>query len=52
MNSDKVERFKYSGTNFDKDFKWRSNTDYVYGKVRKIFYAFFRFKHFRPVSAC
>ena len=52
MTNDKVESFKYLGTNFDNDFKWRSNTDYVYGKVKKIFYAYFRFKHFRPASAC
>ena len=45
---EKVESFKYLGTIFDNDLKWSSNTDYIYGKVKKRFYAFSRFKHFRP----
>ena len=40
--------FKYLGTFFDDNLKWQSNTDYIYGKLRQRFYAFSRFKHFRP----
>ena len=45
---ERVSSFKYLGTFFDDNLKWQSNTDYIYGKLRQRFYAFSRFKHFRP----
>mgnify|MGYP001804222473 CR=1 FL=1 len=45
---EKVESLKYLGTIIDNDLKWSSNTEYVYGKVKKRFYALYRCKHFRP----
>ena len=44
---EKVESFKYLGTIFDNDLRRSSNTDYIYGKVKKRFCALSRFKHFR-----
>ena len=47
---EKVEDFKYLGTFFSCDLKWQSNTDYIYRKLRQRFYAFSKFKHFKPTS--
>ena len=45
---ERVDTFKYLGTFFDSNLKWQSNTDYIYGKLKQRFYAFSRFKHFKP----
>ena len=45
---EKVDSFKYLGIFFDCDLKWCSNTEYVYSKPKKRFYAFSRFKYFKP----
>ena len=45
---ERVNTFKYLGTFFDSNHKWQSNTDYICGKLKQRFYAFSRFKHFKP----
>ena len=48
---EKVESFKYLGTFFSNNLKWHANSDYVYGKLKQRFFAFSKFKHFRPSLA-
>ena len=48
---ERVDNFKYLGTFFNDNLKWSSNTDNVYSKLRQRFFAFSKFKHFKPNSA-
>ena len=45
---DKVDDFKYLGTFFGANLKWSSNTDHIYKKLKQRFFAFSKFKHFKP----
>ena len=45
---EKVNNFKYLGTYFSNDLKWHTNTDYIYSKLKSRFYAFYKFKSFKP----
>ena len=45
---DKVEHFKYLGTTFSNSLKWCENSNCLNSKIRSRFYAFSKFKHFKP----
>ena len=45
---DKVDHFKYLGTIFSSNLKWHENSDCINGKLRSRFYAFSKFKQFKP----
>ena len=45
---DKVDHFKYLGTIFSSSLKWHENSDCINGKLRSRFYAFSKFKQFKP----
>ena len=47
---DRVDHFKYLGTVFSHDLKWHANSEVLYNKIRMRFYAFSKFKDFRPTS--
>ena len=44
-----VASFKCLGIFLDDKLEWHSVTDDICGKLRKCFYAFSCFKHFRPI---
>ena len=45
---DKVDHFKYLGTILSSSLKWHENSDCINGKLRSRFYAFSKFKQFKP----
>lgn len=50
---DKVLEFKHLGTIFSHDLKWQANSDALYKRLKSRFYAFSKFRSFKPsVKQC
>ena len=47
---EKFERFKYFGPIFSDNLKWSDYSDYIFHKLKSIFYVFSKFKTFPPSS--